>query len=77
VQGVWFRESCRAQANELGVRGWVTNLGDGRVEAVFEGPRVAVERMVAWCREGPRSAEVSAVEVATEPVVGEAGFSVR
>jgi acylphosphatase len=77
VQGVWFRESCRAKAVELGVTGWVRNLGDGRVEAVFEGPDGALDQIVSWCHDGPRSASVVVVEVAVEPVVGEAGFSVR
>jgi acylphosphatase len=77
VQGVWFRESCREQAHALGVAGWVRNLGDGRVEAVFEGPEAAVERMVVWCGTGPRSADVDTVEITTETVVGESGFTVR
>jgi acylphosphatase len=77
VQGVWFRESCREQATSLGITGWVRNLSDGRVEAVLEGPDGAIERMVAWCAEGPRHADVDSVEVATEPVIGESGFSVR
>jgi len=77
VQGVWFRESCREQAGALGLSGWVRNLGDGRVEAVFEGPLPAIERAVAWCREGPRRARVDAVEVVAEEPVGEAGFRVR
>jgi acylphosphatase len=77
VQGVWFRESCREQAQALGVAGWVRNLSDGRVEAVFEGPPAAVERAVAWCREGPRRSRVEQVEVAAESPVGETGFRVR
>jgi acylphosphatase len=77
VQGVWFRESCREQAVALGVSGWVRNLADGRVEAVLEGPPAAVERVVQWCREGPRRARVDAVEEHPEPLVGETGFHVR
>lgn len=77
VQGVWFRESCREQAVALGVSGWVRNLADGRVEAVLEGPAAAVDRVVAWCREGPRRARVDDVEVTAEVLVGESGFRVR
>lgn len=58
-------------------RGWVRNLPDGRVEAVFEGPPSDVEAMLEWCRTGPRHAVVTGVEVVTEPARGEAGFSVR
>ena len=77
VQGVWFRESCREQARAARVDGWVRNLADGRVEAVFEGPSVAVDRVVAWCREGPRRARVDGVDAASEAPAGEAGFRVR
>jgi acylphosphatase len=77
VQGVCFRESCREQARAAGVDGWVRNLMDGRVEAVFEGQPAAVQRVVAWCRNGPARARVDAVEVADEAAVGEAGFRVR
>jgi acylphosphatase len=77
VQGVWFRESCRELALAAGVNGWVRNLRDGRVEAVLEGPPAAVERVVAWCREGPARARVDAVEVQSEPPIGESGFHVR
>ena len=58
VQGVWFRESARHEADRLGVSGWVRNLPDGRVEAVYEGPRDAVEEMLAWTR--PRTASAPA-----------------
>jgi acylphosphatase len=77
VQGVWFRESCRAEATALGVGGWVRNLADGRVEAVFEGTEPAVARMVAWCRQGPSRARVDGVEVQVEEPTGEPGFHVR
>ncbi len=76
VQGVWFRESCREQAMAAGVSGSVRNLADGRVEAVLEGPPAAVDRVVAWCREGPRRARVDAVVEVDEPPVGEVGFRV-
>jgi acylphosphatase len=77
VQGVWFRDSCRERARAEGVAGAVRNLADGRVEAVFEGPAGSVERMVAWCHDGPPRARVDRVEVVDEPPVGEAGFRVR
>ena len=77
VQGVWFRESCREQAMGAGVTGWVRNLADGRVEAVFEGPDAAVDRVVQWCRDGPRRARVDAVETLVEAPIGESAFRVR
>jgi len=76
VQGVWFRESCREQALAAGVSGSARNRADGRVEVVLEGPTTAVDRVVAWCHEGPRRARIDAVEVADEPPVGERGFRV-
>jgi acylphosphatase len=77
VQGVFFRQDTARRARSRGVAGWVRNLPDGRVEAVFEGPRPAVESMVAWAHEGPRSAVVEAVDVAWEEPAGEQGFRVR
>lgn len=77
VQGVWFRESCRERAVAEGVAGWVRNRDDGTVEAVLEGSRAAVERVIAWCREGPRRARVEHVATSEEPPVGEVGFRVR
>ena len=77
VQGVWFRESCREEAQVAGVDGWVRNLADGRVEVVLEGPRAAVDRVVAWCRRGPRRARIDHVDVVDEAPVGERGFRVR
>ena len=77
VQGVWFRESCRDQAQAAGVAGWVRYLADGRVEVVLEGPPCAVDEVLAWCRRGPRRARVDAVDVVDEAPVGEQGFRVR
>jgi acylphosphatase len=77
VQGVWFRDSCRRQARAEGIAGWVRNLVDGRVEAVFEGSLDAVDRMIAWCHEGPPRAQVTDVEVRREQPVGESGFALR
>lgn len=77
VQGVWYRESCRREAERLGVRGWVRNLFDGRVEAVFEGPPDAVLELVGWAHHGPPRADVVHVEIIEETPVGERTFSVR
>lgn len=77
VQGVWFRGSTERCARDHGVDGWVRNLRDGSVEAVFEGAPADVERVVAFCREGPRSAVVERIDVRDEPPEGESGFSVR
>lgn len=78
VQGVWFRDSCRREAERRQVGGWVRNLRDGRVEAVFEGPEDAVAAMVDWCRRGPRRARVDHVEVVEEDdLEGFAAFDVR
>ena len=63
VQGVNFRATMRDQARRVGVEGWVRNLRDGRVEAIFEGSRAAVQRLVSWCYSGPPSAHVEQVEV--------------
>lgn len=62
VQGVFYRDSARREARQLGLDGWIQNLPDGRVEAVFEGPSRSVRRMVRWCEEGPPHASVENVE---------------
>jgi acylphosphatase len=77
VQGVWYRESCRRQADAAGVSGWVHNNPDGTVEAVLEGQAAAVDRVVAWMRHGPRHAVVTGVEVRAERPTGETAFFVR
>jgi acylphosphatase len=77
VQGVFFRDSARQRAEAAGVAGWVANRPDGTVEAVFEGEDDAVEALVAFMREGPRSADVERVEVTGEEPEGLAGFDVR
>jgi acylphosphatase len=77
VQGVFFRDSCRRLAEEHGVAGWVRNLPDGRVEAVFEGPPDAVRRLVDWTHAGPRLAVVSDVAARPEPPEGLAAFHIR
>jgi acylphosphatase len=77
VQGVWFRDSCREQARAEGVAGFVRNRGDGSVEAEFEGPEPAVERVVAWCRTGPPRARVDDVHTERVPTIGTHGFQIR
>ena len=76
VQGVFFRAYTEEEARAAGVAGWVRNMRDGRVEAVFEGDRSAVEVMIHWCHRGSPSAVVSGVEVAWEDPQGDRGFTV-
>lgn len=77
VQGVGFRAHTRDRARQARVDGWVRNLSDGRVEAVFEGPRPAVQRMISWCYSGPTGADVERVEVTWEDSANqEDGFSI-
>ena len=71
VQGVFFRQETQELATRLDVKGWVRNTFDERVEAVFEGERDDVEKLVAFCEKGPPYARVSKVEVAWEKFVGE------
>jgi acylphosphatase len=77
VQGVFFRDTVRRLAAQRQVAGWARNVPDGTVEAVFEGDADAVERLVAFCREGPRGAQVGRVDVFDEEPEGLAGFRVR
>ena len=77
VQGVFFRDSTRREAEGAGVAGWVTNRSDGAVEAVFEGDAEAVDRMVRFCEDGPGHADVDRVEVSDEEPEGLSGFDVR
>lgn len=77
VQGVFFRASTREEARRLGLAGWVRNLPGGGVQAVFEGPPEALERMLAWCRTGPPGARVDRLQAAWGEARGEFdGFSV-
>jgi acylphosphatase len=77
VQGVFFRDSVRRHALTAGVTGWVRNNRDGTVEAVFEGEDAAVERLVGFCRDGPRGARVDRVEVEIEEPERLQAFLVR
>ncbi len=78
VQGVWYRGATEREARRLGLDGWVRNLPDGGVEALIEGPAVAVRALADWCRVGPPAARVRAVVEGPEPVGADlAGFRVR
>ena len=78
VQGVFFRDSTRERAEQLGLAGWVRNLPDGRVEAIFEGPSEKVREIIRWCEEGPSHAEVDDVDAEIEASEGDLeGFEVR
>jgi len=63
VQGVFFRSATKEKAMEFGVHGWIRNLEDGRVEAIFEGEKSDVKKLVDWCYHGPTGAVVSVVDV--------------
>ena len=77
VQGVYFRATTREQAERRDIDGWVRNLDDGRVEAVFEGPESDVSEMVEFCHEGSDAARVDEVEVSYEEPQGAADFRIR
>ena len=77
VQGVAYRANTRRTARDTGVDGWVRNLPDGRVEAVFEGAADRVESMIEWCRTGSPAASVDDVAVDYEDPEGLEGFEVR
>ena len=71
VQGVFFRQRTKQEAQSRDVKGWIRNLDDGRVEAVFEGEESAVQEMVDFSKEGPSGARVANVEIAFEEFSGE------
>ena len=71
VQGVFFRENTRQEAEKLGIKGWVRNLSDGRVEAVFEGEKDRVGEMIEWAKVGPSSAKVENIDFNWEDFQGE------
>ena len=77
VQGVNFRGATQQEAERLGLNGWVRNLQDGRVEAVFEGDSETVHQMIDWCENGPSSANVDDVSVENEQPEGLSSFEVR
>lgn len=77
VQGVFFRDTCRRVADELGVSGEAQNLQDGRVEIHLEGESDAVERVIEWCRSGTDYSRVESVEVDDEEPAGRRGFTIE
>ena len=77
VQGVFFRDSCARRARAEGVAGWIRNRADGRVEAWFEGSPQGVEKLLAWCRQGPPSADVRQVEVRGDSPAGLEFFRIQ
>jgi len=78
VQGVGFRANTNRMANQLGLKGWVRNLRDGKVEIIAEGEPELVDRLIQWCHRGPTSAYVSKVSVEKTDALGEfRGFSIK
>ncbi|MDD2670769.1 MAG: acylphosphatase [Syntrophales bacterium] len=78
VQGVSFRAWTKRTAESMELTGWVRNLHNGDVEAVFEGPEDKVREMVEWCRKGPRLADVTGIQISEEAWRGEfRNFSIR
>ena len=71
VQGVFYRSEARYEARKHHVNGWIRNLPDDRVEAVFEGEEQDVKQLVEFCKHGPPTARVAAIEVSWEPCTGE------
>ncbi len=77
VQGVWFRAHTKEMAEKLDIKGWVRNVPDGSVEAVFEGDDEKVEKIIKWCHRGPPLARVERVEVEYEEPKGEERFEIK
>lgn len=77
VQGVCYRAFAQDQAIRLGLNGWVRNMHDGRVEAVFEGQRAPVEQAILVCKNGPSGARVTDVDLTWENPLEEQGFEIR
>ena len=71
VQGVYFRQNAALKAQELNVSGWIRNLKDGRVEAVFEGEKTNINKLLNWCKQGPKDAIVRNTETINEPFKNE------
>lgn len=77
VQGVFYRDSCRREADHVGVTGWATNEPDGTVSAVFEGPADAVDSMIAWAKQGSRESVVDRIDVEELDPPGATEFRVQ
>jgi acylphosphatase len=76
VQGVFYRATAAEKANELKLNGWIRNTTDGAVEATISGSEEAVDQFVAWCRQGPKNAQVANVAITLKPDDGLTGFQV-
>ena len=76
VQGVWFRDSTRREAERLGITGYAMNLADGNVEVLACGAAVVLDELQAWLHHGPPMARVTKVEVAESDAAGIAGFRI-
>ena len=77
VQAVSYRYYCRQEAEALGIAGWIRNLSDGRVEAVFEGEKTKIKEMIEWCKSGSSAAEVREVKVEWDSAENLQGFEIR
>ena len=77
MQGVFFRDTMRRRAEARGVAGWVTNRGDGTVEAALEGRRADIEALLGFCKQGPSGAEVERVDVRDEEPEGLTTFKIE
>lgn len=77
VQGVFYRANTKEMAAQIGVNGWVKNLNDGRVEAVFEGERKDIEKIIDWCWKGSPQANVEDIDVSWEDPKSIDGFEIR
>lgn len=71
VQGVYYRQNTVKQAQKLGLSGWIRNLNDGKVEAVFEGEKENIEKIVNWAKKGPFFARVSSLKIEWQKYKGE------
>ncbi|AUM00629.1 acylphosphatase [Zoogloeaceae bacteirum Par-f-2] len=76
VQGVFYRASAKAQADRLGLRGWVRNKRDGSVEALVAGPAEAIDRFIDWAYQGPAQARVERIEIGAADAPQAAGFRI-
>ncbi len=77
VQGVFYRQSTRQQAQQLGLTGYARNNPDGTVTIEAEGPAAALDQLTQWCHQGPPIARVDKVEATTGPVEGYRAFEIR
>ena len=77
VQGVFYRANTKKKAQELELAGWVKNLPDGRVEAVFEGPKNRIKEMIDWCWQGSPASRVEDIEKKEEEEKGLRGFEIK